>query len=69
MGKLELSGLFDLHDDASNREKLTVMTKWYALMDDERNPGDDWCDRIDAILELGKSYRLTIIVEELPPEN
>ncbi len=67
------SGLFILHDDASVREKLTVMSMWEAMMDDARNveppySGADFAEQIEAIMELGKTYRVTIEeVQEAAP--
>lgn len=60
MGKLELEGQFKL-SDASVREKLAAMVK---SMEDGRR---DWGDRIAAYLEDGKKYRVSIVVEEVPP--
>jgi hypothetical protein len=55
------SGTFTLHDDAAVREKLTVMSKWEAMMDDARNrDGDDVGDRVEALLVPGRTYRVTV---------
>lgn len=63
---LTVSDTYTLHDDESVREKLTVMSKWDVLHDDGRNPTIDPDDKIEAFLQLGKTYRLTIVLEEVP---
>jgi hypothetical protein len=55
-----IAGEFDLHDDAAVREKLTVMTKWEAMMDDGRNSGDIFGDLVEVMLKPGKRYRVTV---------
>ncbi|MDQ3329123.1 MAG: hypothetical protein M3552_00490 [Planctomycetota bacterium] len=52
------TGDLTLFDDESVREKLTVMTKWDAMLDDDRNP--DLPSEDDAMFELGGTYRFTI---------
>lgn len=56
-----------LADDASTREKLEVMSKFEAMLDDSRNTGvpGDLADQIDEHLEPGKFYRVTIQIEEI----
>lgn len=46
-----------LFDDPSTREKVTVMDKWEAMTDDERNPD---FEGLDDFLEWGKKYRITV---------
>lgn len=45
--------------------KLTVMSKWDAMLDDSRNPESDFAERIEEFLKLGKRYKVTIIFEEI----
>jgi hypothetical protein len=58
----QVSVTFNLYDDASVHEKLTVMTKLEAVFDDERNP--DIHTTLDDFLQLGYSYEFTL--RELP---
>jgi hypothetical protein len=56
-----------LHDDASVREKLTVMNPWDALWDDERTPREfDWGEEVTKAMILGKRYRIVLTIEEIP---
>lgn len=59
---ISTEGIYTLFDDASVREKLKVMDKWDVMLDDSRNPTSDLLERVDAVLELGKSYRIRIDV-------
>jgi hypothetical protein len=61
----KMEGIYTLHDDEGVRKKLTVMSKWDALLDDARNPTSDFAERLEALLKLGKSYRVTMTVEEV----
>lgn len=58
-------GVFKLFRDMSVREKLKVMTRWEAMLDDARNPDFDWAEQIEKSLKLGKSYRVTLKIEEM----
>ena len=52
-----------LFDDASVREKLTVMTKLDAIWDDARNQQaecDTFAEAVEQDMELGCSYLITI---------
>lgn len=55
-----ITGTFTLFDDESVRKKLTVMTKFEAAMDDSRNTDMFQDEDISAMLELGKTYQITI---------
>jgi hypothetical protein len=61
-----VSVVLTLHDDASVREKLTVMGPWDVMVDDERNEAesDALYDGLCELLKPGHSYRVT--VEEVP---
>lgn len=63
--RVVVEGVFKLFNDEGVKKKLEVMTKWEAMVDDIRNPGEDWGDRINAVLSLGKSYKVRIVVEEV----
>lgn len=55
-----------LHDDASVREKLTVMSAWEALWDDARTiTEEDWDVKASEALVPGKTYRITLTIEEI----
>ena len=56
-----------LFDDESVKKKLDVMYKWDAIMDDSRNTEipDDVAEQLDAVLELGKRYKISIKIEEV----
>jgi hypothetical protein len=64
---LKMSREATLFDDESVKEKLTVMLKIDAMDDDSRNP--DWADgnieALEKFLQLGKSYKMTFMVEEI----
>jgi hypothetical protein len=50
-----------LFDDESTHKKHTVMTKWEILGDDSRNEwGELTEDKLEEVLEFGKSYKITI---------
>jgi len=61
----EISVLFKLFDDKSVREKIKVITKLEAALDDERNTDVplDLAEQIDNMLQFEQTYKLTI--EEL----
>ena len=65
MAKITENITFTLYNDASVRKKLGVMTKWDAMIDDGRNPETDFAERAEAFLKLGKSYKITFIIEEI----
>lgn len=55
-----------LFDDESVREKVKVMEKYDAMLDDTRNPiPHDIAGEIEKFLEFGKKYRFTFKVEEV----
>jgi hypothetical protein len=58
-----------LYDDESVRKKLTVMGKWDAMMDDSRNPDIDIYAMVDEFVELGGTYKITLIIEEVENEQ
>lgn len=56
-----LAFVFDLFDDDAVRKKLTVLSKWDAMTDDGRNAdGEDMAERLEAMLRLGRRYRVTV---------
>jgi hypothetical protein len=60
-----VSSIMTLFDDESVHKKCTIMTKWNAMVDDVRNTSSDHVEEdVEAMLEFGKSYKLTI--EEVP---
>lgn len=61
--------IYTLYDDDSTREKLTVMSKWQAMVDDERNPKSDFAEEIEAFLQPGKTYRLTMKFQEVDADK
>ena len=61
---MKTEAVITLFDDDSVKEKLTVMTKWEAMMNDARNETVLDGDKIDEFLQLGKTYKVTLIVEE-----
>jgi len=61
IGKFPFEGY--LFDDDSVKKKLEVMSKWDAIIDDERNQMDDIDGQVNQLLQLGKKYRFTLIVE------
>ena len=63
---MRISTCVTLFDDESVRKKLTVMSKWDAAFDDARNETEtDFGEQVDAFMQLGHTYRVTI--EELLP--
>jgi hypothetical protein len=54
-----------LYDDESVRKKLTVMGKWDAILDDSRNPSIDVSRMVDEFMELGGTYKITLIIEKV----
>jgi len=57
-----------LFDDESVREKLTVMSKWDAVLDDLRNPVDEKkLDELEDFLHLGESYDVEFFVRRIDP--
>lgn len=59
-----ISTVEKLFDDASTREKFTVMNKVDVMVDDSRNDDVPFWNALDDFLEWGKSYRITF--EEAP---
>lgn len=58
-----------LFDDESVREKLTVMSKMEAIFDDARNDTDQYFSDVDAMLQPGRSYKITIEEVNESPET
>ena len=58
-----------LYDDESVRKKLTVMDKWETMMDDSRNPDIDVSGMVDDFVELGGTYKITLIIEKVENEQ
>lgn len=57
-----------LFDDESVHEKLTVMDKFEAMVDDSRNNDNNYTkdnEALEEFLQLGKSYKVTITYEEV----
>jgi len=54
-----------LFDDASCRKKFEVMSKWEVMLDDSRNVEPDIDGELDDILQFGRKYRVTMIVEDI----
>ena len=54
-----------LYDDESVKEKLKWMTKWDAMIDDSRNPEVNIVEQVEDFLQLGKSYKITLKVDEI----
>ena len=52
-------GEYKLYDDESVKEKLKIMDKLEAMLDDERNPTIDTV-RASDFLELGRTYKITM---------
>ncbi len=69
--KLEINwGNHTLYDDESVRKKLEVMDKWDALIDDGRNLHvTDIVGPINEFLELGGTYKITLIIEKVENEQ
>ena len=66
MNRITFSDNFTLYDDASNHKKLKVMSKWEAMLDDERNdPVNDFSEEVEKFMEFGKTYEVTITFEEV----
>lgn len=63
----KISEVLSLYDDELTLTKLTVMTKFDALMDDERNPAltPEKEEELEDFLQVGKIYRITTTLEEL----
>ncbi len=57
---MKLETILTLHNDPSVNEKITVMHKYEAMFDDERNFNDDFLDKLEESIELGCQYKLTI---------
>lgn len=65
--RLELTETLTLYDDESVREKLTIMDKWEIIIDDGRNKESKiTSEAVSDFMQLGKKYRVTLILEELP---
>jgi hypothetical protein len=58
-----------LFDDESTRHKLRVMGKWDAMIDDERNPTPEVDDEVEAFLKLGRTYLVTITIQEIQDDS
>jgi hypothetical protein len=41
------------------------MGKWDAMMDDSRNPHIDVSGKVDEFVELGGTYKITLIIEKV----
>jgi len=54
-----------LFDDESVKEKLTVIDKWEAMLDDSRNPKSDMAEQFEKFLKLGHKYEIVLIVKDL----
>ena len=65
MKKIVENLVYKLYNDKSVKEKLKVMSRWDAMIDDARNPESDFVNRLDKMVKFGKSYRIKISVEEL----
>lgn len=55
----EVSMIFTLFDDESVKKKIAIMTKWDAMMDDERNP-EGLLEQSEKMMQLGKRYKVSI---------
>jgi hypothetical protein len=67
LDKKSISTELTFFDDESTREKLTVLDKIEAMVDDDRNWDPEFYAELHGdFLEPGKRYRLTI--EEIPGE-
>lgn len=59
---------FTLHNDESSLRKIELgADKWEIIQDDARNPDcTKYNDDLEKFLEIGKSYKITVLFEELP---
>lgn len=55
-----------LHTDVQSG--LEGLPKWEQMTLDDRNSVEDSPDDLEAFLQPGRSYRFTLLVEELPAE-
>jgi hypothetical protein len=62
---LKFDEKYTLFDDDSVRKKITILSKWDAMLDDQRNPCSNFEQELEKFLTLGKSYQIEIIVKEL----
>lgn len=60
MADQRVDAVFTLYDDEAVREKLTVMTRWEALVDDGRNSADVFAEALEVLLVPGSTYRVTV---------
>jgi hypothetical protein len=58
-----------LFNDESTRHKLQVMDKWNAMIDDARNDPPDVADEVEAFLKLGRTYLVTITIQEIQDDS
>ena len=63
LGTWSLEGT--LFDDASVRKKLEVMSKWEAFVDDARNPDAEIEEAVSDLMQPGKRYKMTFVLEEM----
>lgn len=64
--RIESSEHLTLFDDESVRKKLTAMSKWDAMFDDERNVATNAMSEVaENFLQLGKTYKVTVSIEEV----
>jgi len=56
---VRVSHIMKLYNDASVIEKSKVMNLYEALLDDERNYEKSFYDKLEDIMELGASYKIT----------
>jgi len=55
-----LNLILKLYNDKSVQEKLTVMNAYEILFDDERNYNKKFYEDLEAMMEFGATYKLTI---------
>ncbi len=55
MNTITTDDVLTLYCDDSVRKKLTVMSRWDAMLDDARNPTSDFAERVVEFLRLGQS--------------
>jgi hypothetical protein len=62
MCSVEMSEVYTLFPDSFMKE--AVMTKYDIMLDDARNPENGFAEEVEKFLEYGKTYRITIKIEE-----
>lgn len=67
--KISVDGEFTLFDDEGNREKHKVMDKFDIVCDDSRNENMLTTEKFEEFLQWGKSYKITIALEEINNEH